>query len=70
VLTKLIEEPELKQQTVESIMEASFPFVAYDTTVDVLTKMINQNTQALLTRDEKEQVHIITQADLLASLGN
>jgi cystathionine beta-synthase len=68
VLKKLIENPELKDSVVEDIMDASFPFVAEDVTLDVMSSMINKDTQAVLVRDSENQVHIITQHDILMAI--
>lgn len=68
VLTQLIENPELKSKPVEEIMDASFQFVAMDNSLDVLSSLISKENKALLVRDEKNQVHIITQSDLLMAM--
>lgn len=65
LLKKIITDPELKDKKVSDVMEDSFPFVAMDTTIDTLSSMMNKHA-ALLVRDENKEVHIITQADLLA----
>ena len=64
----LIENPELKNQPIAEIMDASFKFIALDNTVDVMSTVINKDNKALLVRDDNNQVHIITQTDLLVSL--
>ncbi|OIN57232.1 cystathionine beta-synthase [Arsenicibacter rosenii] len=68
ILNKLIEDPSIKDRTVEEVMDKPFKFVGLDNTVDVLSSLIDRENKALLVRDEKEQVHIITQADLLAAM--
>jgi cystathionine beta-synthase len=65
LLKKIIANPELKLKNVEDVMEDPFPFVALDTTVDTLSSMMNKHA-ALLVTEENNEVHIITQADLLA----
>lgn len=69
ILHKLIDEPDLKGQSISKIMDPSFRFVASDNTVDVLSSFINKENKALLVR-EGDKVHIITQSDLLVSLTN
>jgi cystathionine beta-synthase len=49
-------------------MDKPMQFVAMDTTLDVLTSMLNRNNKALLIRDEQEKVHIITQHDILKAM--
>lgn len=69
ILSKLIEDPNIKDVVVSEIMDPSFRFVASDNTVDVLSSFINKENKALLVR-EGDEVHIITQSDLLISLTN
>lgn len=69
VLRQLINQPGLRDRKVEEIMEEPFIFVAIDSTIDVLTSLINEGHKALLTRDTNKEVHIITQADLLSTLA-
>ncbi len=68
LLKRLIEDPESKTKKIGEIMDAPLPFVAYDNTLDVLSSVINSENQALLVRDENNQVHIITQQDLLIEM--
>ncbi|GAB2784946.1 cystathionine beta-synthase [Rhabdobacter roseus] len=68
ILHRLIENPEVRQHTVEEVMDKPFKFVALDSTVDTLSSLIDRENKALLVRDEANRVHIITQADLLAAM--
>lgn len=68
ILTKLIEEPTIKDHPVSEVMDKPFKFVGLDNTIDALSSLIDRDNKALLVRDEKEQIHIITQADLLAAM--
>lgn len=70
VLKSLLEKPELKDQAVVEIMDPAFQFVGMDNTVDVLSSLISKESKALLVRDEKHKVHIITQSDLLVAMTN
>lgn len=70
ILNKLIEDPTVKELNVGEVMDKPFKFVALDNTVDVLSSLIDRDNKALLVRDENQQVHIITQADLLAAITN
>ncbi|RAK02973.1 cystathionine beta-synthase [Larkinella arboricola] len=70
ILNKLIEDPTVKDLHVGEVMDKPFKFVALDNTVDVLSSLIDRDNKALLVRDENQQVHIITQADLLAAITN
>ena len=70
VLKKLIENPEIKNQTVAEVMDSSFQFVSMNNTLDVLSSLISKENKALLVRDELQKVHIITQSDLLMAMSH
>ena len=70
VLKKLIENPDIKNQTVAEVMDPSFQFVSMNNTLDVLSSLISKENKALLVRDELQKVHIITQSDLLMSMSH
>lgn len=70
LLEKIIEEPEIKDKKIEEVMDAPLPFVAMDNTLDVLSSMINKDNKAVLVRDYNDNVHIITQHDLLMAMTN
>ncbi|SHO65321.1 pyridoxal-phosphate dependent enzyme [Algoriphagus zhangzhouensis] len=69
LLSKIIENPSLKDAGVEEVMESSMTFVARDSTLDVLSSMIEKE-KAVLVRDEKDQIHIITKHDILEAFTN
>lgn len=69
ILQRLIENPEVRNEPVESLMKAPFKFVAMDNTLDVLSSLITAESKALLVRDELNKVHIITQSDLLTAMA-
>ncbi|PZR38980.1 MAG: cystathionine beta-synthase [Azospira oryzae] len=68
LLEKIIENPSVKDNPVGALMDKPMQFVAMDTTLDVLSSMLNKNSRALLVRDETKKVHIITQHDLLKAM--
>lgn len=68
LLEKIIFDPQLKDKSVGEIMDKPMIFVALDSTLDVLSSMLNRDNKALLVRDEKEKVHIITQHDVLKAI--
>ncbi|MFY0599257.1 MAG: cystathionine beta-synthase [Cyclobacteriaceae bacterium] len=70
VLKSILENPEVKDKAVGEIMDDPFTFVGLDNTIDVLSSLINKDSRALLVRDEKNEVHIITQSDLLIAIAN
>jgi cystathionine beta-synthase len=69
LLKTLIEDPNSKNLMVKEIMDAPMPFVAYDNTLDVLSSVLDQDNQAVLVRDEKNGVHIITKQDVLFEIA-
>ncbi|MEO1051176.1 MAG: pyridoxal-phosphate dependent enzyme [Bacteroidota bacterium] len=68
LLERLIEMPEIKEKSVEDVMDHSIPFVAINETLDVISSMLNRENKAVLVRDESQNVHIITQHDLLRAM--
>lgn len=67
LLSKIIVKPELKDANVEEVMEESMKFVAMDSTLDVLSSMVDKD-KAVLVRDDLHQIHIITKHDILGAI--
>lgn len=67
LLLKIIENPDLKNAAVEKVMENSMKFVAMDSTLDVLSSMVEKE-KAVLVRDENHLIHIITKHDILEAI--
>jgi cystathionine beta-synthase len=67
LLHKIIQNPNLKDAPVSEVMEESMKFVALDSTLDVLSSMVDRE-KAVLVRDESHQIHIITKHDILAAI--
>ena len=70
LLAQMIDNPGIKEKSIHEVMEKPFQFVPVDTTLDVLSSMINRDTPAVMVRDEKGRPRIITQHDLLESIAN
>ncbi|MCC5930055.1 MAG: cystathionine beta-synthase [Cyclobacteriaceae bacterium] len=68
LLSRLIENPEYKDDPVGAFMEDPLQFVGMDNTLDVLSSLMNKDQKAVLVRDEYNEVHIITQQDLLVAM--
>lgn len=68
LLSKIVHEPNLKQQKVKDVMDAPFNFVGLNNTLDVLSSVLKDQHQAVMVRDEQNQPHIITQHDILRTL--
>jgi cystathionine beta-synthase len=68
LLEKMIQDPKLKGKQVGEIMDKPMLFVAPDSTLDVLSSLLNKENKAVLVRDTNEKVHIITQHDVLQAV--
>jgi len=66
---KVFDHPEIKESSVESIMEKAYPVVAFDTPVERLGSLINKGNGAVLAKDEKGDYHIVTKYDVIQSLA-
>jgi cystathionine beta-synthase len=65
----LIEQPEIKNETVDKLMQAPFPFVSPQSTLEDISGLINRENDAVLVRDMLSEVHIITKYDIIEALG-
>jgi len=68
LLEKIIQDPQLQKKQVGDIMDKPMLFVAPDSTLDVLSSLLNKDNKAVLVRDANEKVHIITQHDVLKAM--
>jgi cystathionine beta-synthase len=68
LLEKIIQDPQLQNKQVGDIMDKPMLFVAPDSTLDVLSSLLNKDNKAVLVRDTQEKVHIITQHDVLKAM--
>jgi cystathionine beta-synthase len=68
LIEKIIGDPTIKDKSVGEIMDKPMQVVALDSTLDVLSSLMNRNNKALLVRDEQEKAHIITQHDILKAM--
>lgn len=66
---KLMADVQVKEQEVETVMEAAIPLVAMNTPLERLTSYINKDNNAVLAKDESGNVHILTQYDVLNALS-
>lgn len=69
LLEKLPQDPEILSKKVSDVMDKPMLFVAPDSTLDVLSSLLNRNNKAVLVRDEQHNVHIITQHDVLKAMA-
>src|SRR6478752_4068569 len=68
LLEKIMSDPQLQQKQVGEVMDKPMLFVAPDSTLDVLSSLLNKKNKAVLIRDAQEKVHIITQHDVLKAM--
>jgi cystathionine beta-synthase len=68
ILEKIIQDPQLQQKHVGDVMDKPMLFIAPDSTLDVLSSLLNKDNKAVLVRDSEEKVHIITQHDVLQAM--
>ena len=66
---KIFDNPEIKNSKVESVIEPSFPIVAFDMPVEKLSSLINKENGAVLAKDEAGNLHIVTKYDVIQALG-
>ncbi len=68
LLHAIIENPQIKSVPVSDVMEKPLQVVGLDSTMDVLSSLIDNDNKALLVNDENNQTHIITQHDILMAM--
>src|SRR6188768_2988568 len=68
LLEKIIENPAVKDNPVGVLMDKPMQFVALDSTLDVLSSLLNKNNKDIQVRDQAHSVHIITQHDILKAI--
>ena len=67
--SELVQNPDIKSQQVETIMQPAFPFVDISTPVELLSTMISSVNPAVLVRDfTTEKTFIITRSDVIRVL--
>mgnify|MGYP001099436491 CR=1 FL=1 len=66
---KVFSDPDIKNASVESVMEPGFPVVDFNTPVERLRTLINKENGAVLSRDEAGNYHIVTKYDVIQSLA-
>ena len=69
LLEKIIQDPQLQNKQVGEVMDKPMLFIAPDSTLDVLSSLLNKDNKAVLVSDDaSEKVHIITQHDVLRAI--
>jgi len=66
---KIFSNPHIKNDTIENVMEPSYPLVEFNTPVEKLSILINKENGAVLSKDEAGNYHIVTKYDVIQALG-
>ncbi len=66
---KIFSNPEIKNETVKSVMEPAYPIVSFDTPVERLGGLITKGNGAVMAKDDSGKYHIVTKYDVLQSLA-
>jgi len=65
---KIFKEPEVKNASIQSVLEKAYPMVEYNTPLEKISSLINKENGAVLSKDEGGSYHIITKYDIIQSL--
>lgn len=66
---KILSDPQIKEQSVKSVMEKEYPIVPFDMPVGKLSNLISKHNGAVLSKDETGDYHIVTKYDIIQSLA-
>jgi cystathionine beta-synthase len=66
---KILNNADVKNNTIASVMENAYPIVAFDTAVERLSTFITKENGAALSKDESGFYHIVTRHDIIQSLS-
>ncbi len=69
LFNKLIENNDIKKQTVKSMMQPAFPIVGEQAPIEDVSKLITKDNNAVLLRDMGGNMHIITKHDIIEAVG-
>ena len=69
LFNKILQNPDVKDAAVSTVMEKAYPEVAFDTPVERLSSFINKENGAVLSKDETGMYHIVTKYDIIQSLS-
>ncbi len=66
---KILTDPNIKEQTIATVMEKAYPIVSFDMKVEKLSNLISKHNGAVLSKDETGDYHIVTKYDIIQSLA-
>ncbi len=68
LLSGLLENPGMKTDPLSKVMNAPFPWVELNTSIDKVSSLINKENSAVLVRYE-DKIHIITEYDIIQAIA-
>ncbi|MBK7882402.1 MAG: pyridoxal-phosphate dependent enzyme [Chitinophagaceae bacterium] len=69
LFNKILNNPEIKNQAVSTVIEKAYPEVAFDTPVERLSSFINKENGAVMSKDDSGNYYIVTKYDIIQSLA-
>jgi len=69
LFSKLLENPELKELPVKTIMQPPFAVVKGTTTIENISKLFQKGAKAVLVNYDSDKHHIITQQDMIKAIA-
>ncbi|MCE2787862.1 MAG: pyridoxal-phosphate dependent enzyme [Bacteroidota bacterium] len=69
LFSKLIEQPDLKNECIDKVVQPPFPFVRKDAALEEVSKLITKENNAVLLKTLGGDTHIITKQDIIDALG-
>lgn len=69
VFQTLVDNPELRDAPIASIMNEAYPIVKEGTTLEELSKLISKNSQAVLVELNNGNYHIVTKYDIISAMA-
>ena len=70
LMAKMLENNNLKNEAVETVMLPAFPIVNLETKVEEIAKLITKNNPAVLVDCGNEEFNIITNHDIISTMAN
>jgi cystathionine beta-synthase len=69
LFSKILQHADIRDKIISDVMEKPYPEVAFDTPVERLSKFINKENGAVLSKDESGSYHIVTKYDIIQSFA-
>ncbi|SDC33850.1 pyridoxal-phosphate dependent enzyme [Niabella drilacis] len=66
---KIFSDPNIKNESLQNILEPAYPIVAFDTPVERIGSLISKANGAVLAQDEAGNYHIVTKYDIVQSVA-